>query len=246
MAVLEKFVDYSDSLAGIVDRATGTQEDVASVATSARRLAQFTPAEFGGPAVPDLLISAFESAAKEAVKISAASDLASAVEKAQPVVAGLADALSKDLESLSATLSANRAAARQGVDIPLADFIAYQNVLLEDRRQLVANLPARDKEDLRAAALDRVRRVEELLQLTANDRAALDRRRIEVSASIDQDIELVARSRTALRAWKVAHADLADAIRQGRSPNVRNLKLAVDELAGLIEKGQKAFGPKEK
>jgi hypothetical protein len=241
LLILEKFVEYADSLSGIVERAKGSQEDIKAVADIGRRLATFAPED--KQALPTFIIGVLEKALSEAVKISAAADLASAVDQAHAVVTQLTDVVIEDLKDLANVLRGNIAAARASVDTSFQDFIQYRNLLLADRKHLVDNLQ-NIKGDKRLPELEKIKRIEELLQMTAADQAELERLRAAVVDAVESGIGLVEKTKVAVRLWKDAHKDLAQAIRVGRNLNVRNLKVAVDELVDLIERGRKVFADK--
>ena len=235
--------DYSASLAAVSKASAGSSATVDAVAGSVNQL-------LGVVGVAGLAGTGFELGklvASEAIKIKAARDFAEAVERADPIVARVADLLASDLDDLGKTVGGTK---REPI---IAAYNLAERDRLDYRRALVARLAALQAEvgsQVQPAGLpgaarttaplpdkgaaEELQRVERLLQAT-------DSWYLPLQAAIDRALKaragtaaLVAQARKATLAWKASHASLAAAVREKRPPDTAHLLSVVTRLRELV------------
>ena len=235
--------DYSASLAAVSKASANSSATVDAVAGSVNQL-------LGVVGVAGLAGTGFELGklvASEAIKIKAARDFAEAVERADPIVARVADLLASDLDDLGKTLAGTK---REPI---IAAYNLAERDRLDYRRALVARLAALQAEvgsQVQPAGLpgaprstaplpdkgaaEEMLRVERLLQ-------AADSWYLPLQAAIDRaqksragTAALVAQARKAALAWKASHASLAAAAREKRPPDTAHLLSVVTRLRELV------------
>jgi hypothetical protein len=235
--------DYSTSLAAVSRASAGSAQTVDAVAGSLNQL-------LGAVGAAGLAGAGFElgkALAGEAIKIQAARDFAEAVERADPVVARVADLLADDLADLARTLGeAKVEAIRIAYERPEVDRLDYRRglaarlaalqaeVLAQVQPDALPNAPRRTGPLPDKGAADELARVERLL-LASNDwykplQAAI----AKAQKTRADSAVMVAQAGKAVLAWKASHASLAAAVRDKRLPDTAHLVATVTRLRELV------------
>lgn len=236
--------DYAGALAAISQASDRSDKTVAAVAGSVNQLL----GAVGGTALAGAGVELVGAVASEVIKIQAARDFAEAVERADPVVARIADLLTADLADLGRTVGDSKAVAlRVAIELPLLDRLAYRRALERrraDLQALVRGVVAPASAQPTASVLDsrdlpELARVDQLLRDTDGWYLPLQSEIDQALKTRDTTLALTVQAGRAVAAWKSSHASLAAAVRERRLPEsgrLAALAVRLRELAADLRK----------
>ncbi len=244
--------DYAGALAALSQASQDSAKTVDAVAGSVNQLL----GAVGGTALAGAGFELGKALASEAIKIKAARNFADAVERADPVIARIADLLAADLADLGKTVGeTKRAAVIEAFELPHLKRLDYRRALERRRTDLQAVVrtavappppapgapPPATVSILNAADAPELARVEQFLRDTDawfNPMQADIARALKTQAST---LALTAQVQRAVLAWKASHASLAAAVRERRAPEsgrLAALALRIRDLAADLKKEQ--------
>ena len=223
-------VAYADSLAEIVAAGNNAANAATKLGSTISEIAAQVP---GVGTLSPSVVSLGQKLVEIAIKVKTSRDLATAVEAADPGVAGIADILVEDLDDvLLLYKTGNRKVRREryGQDSKYKKLRDHQRKLHDHVIQLRKDTALTDPEQVVA-----LQQAEELLARANEAFAPLwDRKRALENERAEFET-LIRRTDQTVRAWRQTHHDLAGAIREGRRPNWRALLTQAQELHGLVE-----------
>lgn len=249
LAAADALLAYADALADITAAGKAAGDNARQVGNVITEIAGDLP---GVSAPSSEVVALAVKLGEAAIKVKAARDLAQAVERAQPAVEGIADVLENDLDDM---LSIYQVAYRDHVEanfligdpetgneyLRLATYHMKLRAKVEAVRKELA-----DADFANPAGRDLIGEVQEAEQLLATAEAAWrpygdqfqalrrERRRVEA---------LFTQAKRATAAWVKTHGDLAEAIRNNRRPNWRELVKVAAELHVLVDAVRAAESP---
>lgn len=244
--VFAAMADYAAALDAISKAADNSGKTVDAVAGSLNQLV----GALGGTALVGAGFELGKLLAGEVIKVRAAKDFADAVERADPVVARLADLLAADLADLGKTVADSKdEAIRQAVRLPHANGLRYRRALERRRvtlQQAVAATvapaaPPGSAGPAPTAALSGV--ADAASELVRIDQALRETEAWyqPMQAQLDQALKhrastaaLAAQTGSAVLAWKASHATLAAAVRERRLPETARLVALAQRIRGLV------------
>lgn len=241
--LFDGMADYSASLAAVSKASANSSATVDAVAGSVNQL-------LGAVGVAGLAGAGFELgklAASEVIKIKAARDFAEAVERADPIVARVADLLASDLDDLGKTLAGiQREPIITAYRLSETDRLDYRRALEARLAVLQAEVGSQVHPASRPGvprttaalpekgAAEEMVRVERLLQAADSWYLPLQAAIARAQASRVGTAALVTQARKAALAWKASHASLAAAAREKRPPDTAHLLSVVTRLRELV------------
>jgi hypothetical protein len=245
----EALVAYSDSLAEIVAAGKDASNGAERLGSTINEIAEQIP---GVGTLSPGLVGLGQRLVTTAIEVKASRDLADAVEKADPAVAGIAEILVEDLDDLLALYKKGyRDVVREryaAVDSEYKKLRDHRDNVQKEVETLRAafDVPAEDGGDPEEASAQ-LQSAEELLAQTNAAFLPLWERRQALEKEREDLEALVELTRKAAGAWRQTHLDLSTAIDEGRRPNWRELLREAQELYELveviIEENEKADAP---
>jgi hypothetical protein len=243
--------DYSGSLAAIAKAADNSQKAVDAVAGSVNHLVT----AIGGTALAGAGFELAKTLFNEAIKIKAAGDFGDAVQKADPVMAQIADLLVKDLADLQRTVGPSKdLSIRVAIENPLRKSLDYRAAL--ERRWVELQEMVRNAVSPGANADGTFPPTKSLVNVSeASELAKVDQLLREADAwykPMQEELQsrLAGRAKTeelaiqagrAVQAWRESHASLAEAIKERRPPEsarLAALAVRIRDLADDLKKGK--------
>ena len=232
--------DYAGALAALSQASGNSAKTVDAVAGAANQLV----GAVGGTALAGAGFELGKALAGEVIKIKAARDFADAVERADPVVARIADLLTADLADLGRTVGdAKPAAVQEAIELPHAKRLEYRAALERRRAVLqatvrtalgpVAGRPDRSLGDVVEAG--ELRQVEQLLRETDSWYLPVQAELQKALKQQEATLALAVQADRAVQAWRSSHATVAVAVRERRPPESGRLAALAVRIRALSD-----------
>jgi len=244
---MDMLIAYADSLANIAQSGQSARAQAEALTASISSLASYLP---GPGQLSKEAATIMNLVFQTAEEVRRAHDLAGAIDRAHPMVEGIAGILRDDLAGMRSLYRVNAAELFVPLDDAYLGHRAYRETLLQQRASLrtdyirlrgVAEDAQRPDSEREAAAAganlllvdiqqceEHARLTEEPEQAYQTARTALSRRRVAVLEMIDGAI-------AGITALEQSHRDLRDAVRHNRRPNVRLIVLRAMEIRQAVQ-----------
>jgi hypothetical protein len=227
--VAEAVLVYSASLAAISDASAKRKENAAALVDSVKTLAAAVPgADVGSTAAGNLAVSLVGTF----VEVKAFHDLGAAVKSADPAIQVIAGKLHQDFLSLAPLFSTpQRTRISQVVPslFDAEDYYATVKAKQATLRQALVKKP--DDKDANAE----IARVDALVAAVEPEVLAKRAELARLQAALADGQAFFAAAVKSIDAWAAAHADIAKALQEKRTPNLTLLATRAEELHGLID-----------
>ena len=248
VAVVNAFSRYADGLAAVARAGDGGEAAAQAVTGQFTRLLEAVRPGVGVDAGASAVATAAEKIYGEYARQAAATTMAGAVERNQPCVQQLADALRKDWDAVRELVDSSydemlTAALADGETdrAALAEIAKARPKDREEVLRLTVATPAGEADKAKLAeARARLEGLERVYGQIVNDPkyvarertvADLRARRTELLATID-------RAKRVTAEWAAAHGELAAALRERRPVSFTRLLMLSEELLGVYEKAR--------
>jgi hypothetical protein len=236
IAFMEAVVNYSDSLAAVADAGKNGQANAQALGDSIKKLAD--AAGPYGTAVgvgADVFAKIFGLAAQG----WAVHSLKEATSKADPVIAVGAEILQKDMKNIADILDTAEETLITAMQKHYQRDIATRNNLLGFREaqslainDLITNTNWSEK---LADYNKKIAEVNSILDATDKWYLPLHERQTEVQQRLGAESQLMQQTAAGFKQWEKVHADLVQALKNNRQPNIRVLVSTVLEIKAEIE-----------
>jgi hypothetical protein len=224
---------YSASLAAIGEASANRKQNATELVGSVKQLVSAVPGlSLGSSAAGDLLVFGFQTI----VEIKASNDMQQAVEAANPAIQLVAQALSKDFSALSHAFESRQLDQLIQKDIALRPVLRASEAIRAQftaQRDKVANAPSD------TTASSELMRLNNVIAAVDPDLNRLRAERIQIEERLQEGKAFFTSAINAVEGWASAHADLAKALEQNRSPNLVLLAARAEELKDLVDQLRK-------
>jgi hypothetical protein len=236
IAFVEAVVNYSDSLATVADSGKNGQANAQALGDSVKKLA-----DAAGPYGTAVGVGAdvFAKIYGVAAQAWAVHSLQEATSKANPFIAYGAEILQKDMNNLADVLATAEDPLIVAMQKPYRHDIATRNNLLafrENQSLEINNLITNANwPELLAEYNQKIAGVDTILDATDKWYVPLQEKEIEVQLRLGAETQLMQQTAVGFKQWQKAHADLVQALKDDRQPNIRMLVSTVLEIKAEIE-----------
>jgi hypothetical protein len=236
IAFMEAVVNYSDSLAAVADAGKNGQANAQALGDSIKKLA-----EAAGPYGTAVGVGAdvFSKIFGLAAQGWAVHSLRDAASKADPIIAAGAEIVQKDMKNIGDVLETAQVPLVTAMEKDYRKDIATRNNLLRFRetQSLEINnlLTKTNWSDLLADHNKKIAEVNAVLDATDKWYLPLHEKETEVQQRLSAESQLMQQTATGFKQWEKVHADLVQALKHNRQPNIRVLVSTVLEIKAEIE-----------
>jgi hypothetical protein len=236
IAFMEAVVNYSDSLAAVADAGKNGQANAQALGDSVKTLAE-AAGSYG--AAVGVAADVFAKIFGVAAQAWAVHSLKEATAKADPFIAYAAEIMQKDMNNIVDILATSQVPLVVAMQKPYRADIARRNSLLRFREaqslQINEYLTKTNWPDLLTDYNKKIAEVNTILDAADKWYLPLNEKMGELQVRLDGESQLMRQTAAGFKQWERAHADLVQALKDNRQPNIRMLLSTVLEIKSEIE-----------
>jgi len=226
---MDTLVNYSDSLAQVVDAGKSAEKTASNLVNSISNIADTMT---GGEGFSDETGALATLIVKYGVQLKAAHAVDQAVTAAHPVVAGIGKIVKKDLSSLAILYNNEYVDILDNIDEEYGVRNTYRMDLI--KKVTVARVDMLEA-DFSNESVAEVSKIEKLLAATEKDHQEFTAKMQAAKTNHHEGQRAFATAINAVDFWIAAHKELHLAIRENRRPNVQLLLTAIQEVKIAVD-----------